>query len=1236
VKRATVVATASLMLVALLTIAKPALAHDGDCSGIIDLSTISPPDGATFALNEEFRHIGVNAVDASNVLKIEVFVDGTLLGYREYDPFFLDEDPSNSQLPTSVPGTHTIEWRVIDGSSNTCVHSGHTYNVAGETVGPASGFVTRDGTRVLLDDRPFPFTGINIYNANSDGWCGPEMRSGSRLDDALSSVGPGKEVLRAWFFQPLAIDWGTGQRDWTAFDHTLAVADAHGMKVIPTLTDEFGECGTHVLNAPENGIKLKQWYVDGYTQTQPGNLDSYRDWVAEVVDRYKDDPRIAFWQLTNEAEIRYVDQNGVPLPCPPGNEPADILRSWASDVSGLVKSIDANHLVSLGTIGSGQCGAQAAQYQDVHDVSTIDLCEYHDYGSPSVPIPGDQWNGLQVRIDQCTALNKPIFVGEAGIIPNDVGGTFQTRADAFQAKLDAQFPAGVRGFLAWAWSPNSGPSTLNNYDIGAGDPALDSLVAPRAPLAIRARTDRVSVAADGGDASGPSPAFSFDISDDGRYVAFDSAASNLVAGDTNDSEDVFVRDLETGTTRGLSVTSERNRSAYPAISGDGRFVAFVTNASLTEGPGYYVYDLQNDELTRIAGASGLWRPSISADGRYVGYVNSASRIVEYDRQTATGTVVSVASDGTLANDQSSWPSLSADGRYVAFTSLASNLVPGDTNGDFDVFVHDLVTGDTWRASESSTGGQGNGRSFVTVDGGGSSISADGRYVTFYSRANNLVDGDTNGVDDVFLHDNRTETTIRVSVSTTGQEGNGFSARPSISADGNFVAFDSAASNLVPGDDNGLNDQFVHDVVNGRTFSVSVTPDGAQGNGFSAFGAAIDGDGSVVVFPSHATDLVPGDTNGLSDLFVRSVSSAAPPDPPTQVTAAAGDASATVSWSAPASDGGSPITSHTVTSSPGGLTSSVSGSTTQTTIAGLTNGTSYTFTVTAANDIGTSDPSSPSNAVTPQVDAPPPTTATGTADAGTGGEASTGSDPTPSQPLTTTVEVPPGTEGGPITIAQTTVDKSAPAGYSFLGQQIEITAPDATQDQPLRLTFTLDPTIASGQTPTSIQIFRTENGVTEGPIPNCTALGAFPDPCVSSRGYVNGTDIQVTILASSASAWNFGVVPYQFSGFFSPVTNPPTLNSFKAGSTVPVKFSLHGNKGLAIFATGYPKVQPISCATRASTGSLTSASGTLAYDRKRDIYTFSWKTTKSWAGTCRQLIVRLNDGTSHPADFRITK
>jgi archaellum component FlaF (FlaF/FlaG flagellin family) len=165
-------------------------------------------------------------------------------------------------------------------------------------------------------------------------------------------------------------------------------------------------------------------------------------------------------------------------------------------------------------------------------------------------------------------------------------------------------------------------------------------------------------------------------------------------------------------------------------------------------------------------------------------------------------LVSVACDGTQGNGDS-WPSsISADGRYVAFSSEASNLVPGDTNGRVDIFVHDRLMGQTTRVSVASDGTEGNS------DSGGGTISADGRYVAFESAASNLVPGDTNEVADIFLHDRLTGQTTRVSVASDGTQGNDHSWWPSISADGRYVAFVSGVSNLVPGDANGNIDVFI--------------------------------------------------------------------------------------------------------------------------------------------------------------------------------------------------------------------------------------------------------------------------------------------------------------------------------------------------------------------------------------------------------------------------------------------
>ena len=158
---------------------------------------------------------------------------------------------------------------------------------------------------------------------------------------------------------------------------------------------------------------------------------SYRDFVAEIVNRYRDDPTILAWQLVNEPEVG--DCSVVPEPTA-----HDLLKSFAADVSGLIKSIDPHHLVSLGTLGTGQCGAQGGDYEDVMSVPTLDLCEYHDYQPGAMP--GDQWNGLQVRLDQCNALHKPLIVGEVGIRPSDVGGTLAARASTLDGQAGRPVP----------------------------------------------------------------------------------------------------------------------------------------------------------------------------------------------------------------------------------------------------------------------------------------------------------------------------------------------------------------------------------------------------------------------------------------------------------------------------------------------------------------------------------------------------------------------------------------------------------------------------------------------------------------------------------------------------------------------------------------------------------------------------------------------------------------------------
>jgi mannan endo-1,4-beta-mannosidase len=335
------------------------------------------------------------------------------------------------------------------------------------TPGQGARYVTRAGTHLYLDGKKYTFTGINIYNATSQGNCWYDMTAGNTLEASLRAIGPGGQVIRSWFFQNLATR--DGARDWSAFDNLLRIASAHGYKVIPVLANQWSDCEGWPGNDPRPGYRNETWYMTGYrTQpTAPGLSGTYEQWVREVVSRYKNDPTILAWQLMNEAEDRvsYLGRCTATA--------GDTMAHFAADMGGLVKSIDPHHLVSLGTVGSGQCGTSAQDYLTVHAAATIDLCEYHDYENPEQAIPGDEFNGLRVRLDQCARLGKPLLVGELGLKPSDAGGSLARRAELLESKVKAQFGAGVVAVLAWDWRDGAhGGSDMKGYSIGPGDPAL--------------------------------------------------------------------------------------------------------------------------------------------------------------------------------------------------------------------------------------------------------------------------------------------------------------------------------------------------------------------------------------------------------------------------------------------------------------------------------------------------------------------------------------------------------------------------------------------------------------------------------------------------------------------------------------------------------------------------------------------------------------------------------------------
>ncbi len=408
--------------------------------------------------------------------------------------------------------------------------------------------------------------------------------------------------------------------------------------------------------------------------------------------------------------------------------------------------------------------------------------------------------------------------------------------------------------------------------------------------ALAQSTTAVSVTPGGslGNAGSTKPA----MSADGRFVAFASHATDLVAGDTNAASDVFVRDRVAGTTTRVSVATggaqgDAESFTPGAISADGRYVAFTSRATnLVAGDtnaasDVFVHDRLTGITTRESVSSGGVQgdalsdfPVLSADARHIAFRSNASNLVAGDTNGMTDTFVrdrlsgvttriSVSTAGAEGDNFGDRPSISADGRFVAFQSWASNLVPGDTNGTADVFLRDRLLGTTSLVSVNLSG----------VPGGGTwcEISADGTRVLFTSGAPDLVPGDTNGQFDVFVRDLAAATTTRVSVATGGAQASGSSGDfgNSISADGRFAAFDSTAPDLVAADTNNATDQFVRDLAAGVTTRISLSTSGTQANNLSR-SPSISADGRCVAFESLASNLVLPDLNGASDVFVREI------------------------------------------------------------------------------------------------------------------------------------------------------------------------------------------------------------------------------------------------------------------------------------------------------------------------------------------------------------------------------
>jgi Tol biopolymer transport system component len=384
---------------------------------------------------------------------------------------------------------------------------------------------------------------------------------------------------------------------------------------------------------------------------------------------------------------------------------------------------------------------------------------------------------------------------------------------------------GARGEAANGWSGSATISADGRF-VAFVSRATNLVAEPaRSGVFVRDReTGRTEWIADGDSAA---------ISADGRFVAFSSWLDNLVSTDTNGTSDVFVQDRQTGRIERATVATngaspyELGRS--PTISADGRFVGF------TVGPQNAEHAVVRDRVAattetltvsvnvaRTPVDSGS--PAISADGQWVLFV-TAGQVFERNRTTGATALISATVTGAPANDCCHSPAISADGRVVAFVSPASNLTPGDTNDHSDVFVWDRQT-----------------RKMERLEGGyPPTISGDGRFVAWgYS----VWDRQTRKLEEMEL-----------------------GSHPKISADGRYIAFHAYPFDMVPGYTSNMVDLLLRDRQTGKVELVSVTPDGAPANGDSRH-ASISADGRFVAFQSEANNLVAGDVNELTDTFVR--------------------------------------------------------------------------------------------------------------------------------------------------------------------------------------------------------------------------------------------------------------------------------------------------------------------------------------------------------------------------------